>query len=99
MMGCSIDGMINMFDLTMPNEEDAFQWGFKIIESPLSFTMAANGFALVQTLDHNLYKVHDGDHFGKVSPNNIENPKHIICSALIKNSNPCLYEYCTWSPE
>lgn len=31
---CDLSGMISMFDLTQPNEEDAFEWCFKILESP-----------------------------------------------------------------
>lgn len=34
LLGCSVDGMINMFDLTQPNEEDAFSWCYKVMESP-----------------------------------------------------------------
>lgn len=87
LMGCSIDGMINMFDLTQPNEEEAFNWCYKLISSPSSFSLARQGRALVHTFDHNLYKIQDGDLFGKVSINCPETPKHILFSQFKPSSN------------
>ena len=91
--------MINLFDLTQPNEEDAFSWCFKIMESPNSFALTHNGTALVQTIDHVVYKVQDGDHLGKITPNNPENPKHVVCSDLKQGNGSLDYSYCTWSPQ
>lgn len=80
LLACSVDGMINMFDLTQPNEEDAFSWCYKVIESPTILSTAKGGRSLVRTMDHNMYKIEDGDLFGKISPNNNDNPQHILHS-------------------
>lgn len=95
LLGCSIDGMLNMFDLTQLDEDSAFSWCFKIMESPSYFTLHETDSVLVQTTDHVLYKVQDADHFGKITPNNPESPRHILHSLLASSR----YQYCTWSPE
>ncbi len=61
--------MVNMFELTQPNEEDAFNWCYKILESPDFLDVAKNNQVLVKTVDHCIYKLKDGDLFGKISPN------------------------------
>jgi hypothetical protein len=33
-MACSLDGLVGKFDLTQKNEEEAFEWGHKMLESP-----------------------------------------------------------------
>ena len=60
--------MINQFDLTQPNEEDAFSWCFKIVESAENLKNFGN-LALVQTTDHILYKIEEGECLGKIAPN------------------------------
>lgn len=88
-----------MFDLTQPNEEDAFSWCYKVLESPCFLSAATQGRILAQTIDHHLYKIQEGDQLGKISPNHAENPKHIIHSQFEPNYNYEVYGYFTWSPE
>lgn len=68
------------------------------MESPASLSTARGGRVLVQTTDHNLYKIQDGDMYGKISPNNPDSPKHILYSRFAPNSDYEKYEYYTWSP-
>lgn len=49
-------------------------------------------------MDHNLFKIQEGDLFGKVDANNPENPKHILHSTFTPNTDFEVYEYFTWSP-
>ena len=53
----------------------------------------------METIDHVLYKVKDGDHLGKITPNNPESPRHIVHSQLLPHCNPLQYQYAAWSPE
>jgi len=43
---------------------------YRVLESPSNFATAREGRVLMRTLDHNLYKIHDGDQMGKISVNN-----------------------------
>jgi len=70
-----------------------------LIESPNTFSLARQGRVLVQTLDHNLVKVQDGDIFGKVTVNNAEKPKHVLFSSFQKGTNYECYDYFAWQPE
>lgn len=73
-------------------------WCYKVIESPTIFSTARGGKALVRTMDHNMYKIEDGDLFGKISPNNSDNPQHILHSQFKTHSAYQTYQYFTWSP-
>ena len=66
--GCSLDGMVSMFDLTQPNEEDAFTWCYKIVESPQSLSNVGN-LLLTTTTDHVLYKIDEGEFVSRIAPN------------------------------
>lgn len=69
------------------------------MESPENLSITKDGTVLIETIDHVLYKVKEGDHFGKITPNHPENPRHIIHSSILEGTNPIMYEYSTWSPE
>lgn len=60
---------------------------YRVLESPSNFATAREGRVLMRTLDHNLYKIHDGDQMGKISVNNSQNPKHIVHCQFKPKSN------------
>lgn len=64
------------------------------MESPEKLSISQNCTLLVQTNDHILLRVYDGELMSRSTPNNIENPKHVIDSKIISENT---YEYSTWS--
>lgn len=69
------------------------------MESPILLATAQGGRAFVRTIDHNMYKIEDGDLYGKISPNNnMDNPQHIIHAQFKSGSGYKEYEYFMWSP-